>query len=95
MTAPLDARRILVSGRVQGVFYRDWTVATARALGLCGWVRNLADGRVEILAEGKPESVAALIGKCREGSPASEVRSLDVLQVDPQGFGGFERKPSA
>ena len=72
------ARRIVVTGRVQGVFYRGWTVARARELGVKGWVRNRSNGTVEILACGVPRSVDALIEACRSGPPAAEVDDLEV-----------------
>jgi len=64
---------LLVSGRVQGVFYRQSTVDEARRLGLAGWVRNLPDGRVEVLAEGEREGLEALARFCRRGPPAARV----------------------
>ncbi|MFA5965410.1 MAG: acylphosphatase [Sphingomonas sp.] len=60
-------QRLLVSGRVQRVGYRDWTVRNARELGLTGWVRNLTDGRVEILAEGDEASLGKLLDALRAG----------------------------
>jgi acylphosphatase len=67
-----------VSGRVQGVFYRASTAQLARQLGLTGWVRNLPDGRVEIVAEGEAESLQKLLSWCRLGPPAAQVDSLAV-----------------
>jgi acylphosphatase len=67
-----------VSGRVQGVFYRASTAQLARQLGLTGWVRNLPDGRVEIVAEGEAESLQKLLSWCRLGPPAARVDSLAV-----------------
>jgi acylphosphatase len=61
------ARRLLISGRVQGVGFRDFVRRTATALGLSGWVRNLRDGRVEALVEGEEASVATLLERCRCG----------------------------
>lgn len=82
-------RRLLVAGRVQGVWYRGWTVDQAVALGLDGWVRNRRDGSVEILASGSEDAVAALIERCRAGPPAARVESVEVEVADeavPQGF---------
>lgn len=70
--------RILVSGRVQGVSFRQWTIDEARALGLKGWVRNLPDGRVEAEAEGERAAVEALLQACRRGPPAAAVERVDV-----------------
>jgi acylphosphatase len=71
-------RRLVVTGRVQNVFYRDWFVERATALGLDGWVRNRADGSVEAVVAGAPEMVEAMIGHAREGSPASRVADVAV-----------------
>jgi acylphosphatase len=76
-------RRSHVSGRVQGVFYRATCVRKARALGLTGYARNLADGRVEVLTCGEPAAVEEFIGWLWEGSPASKVTAVDTVEVDP------------
>jgi acylphosphatase len=67
-----------VSGRVQGVFYRGTTVSRARELGVTGYARNLADGRVEVLAQGPDVVVAAFIEWLWIGSSASRVTAVDV-----------------
>lgn len=67
---------IRVKGRVQGVFYRQSTVEMAQGLGLCGWVRNLADGSVEALFEGEWPAVEKAIAWCRQGPPRASVTSL-------------------
>jgi len=72
------ARRLQVYGRVQGVAYRAWTVETARALGVRGWVRNRRDGSVEVLLIGAEAAVAHLIEACRRGPPAARVERIDV-----------------
>lgn len=69
---------LLVSGRVQGVFYRQSTVDEARRLGLSGWVRNLPDGRVEVLAEGERDGLEGLVRFCRRGPPAARVDDVAV-----------------
>jgi acylphosphatase len=89
------ARRIIVRGHVQGVFYRNWTVATARGLSLSGWVRNLSSGEVEILAQGSEEAVDALIRACRNGPPAAEVQEVAVSEAEPQALEGFRKRPTA
>lgn len=68
---------IWVSGRVQGVFYRGSTQQTAQSLGLTGWVRNLQDGRVEILAEGDPDQLQQLLDWCWHGPAAAEVSDVE------------------
>ena len=83
---------IRVHGRVQGVFYRNWTVAEARALGLAGWVRNRRDGSVEILAAGPAEAIEVLIDRCREGPPAAQVTRIEVEDTDEPPPAGFEKR---
>ncbi|HET7203159.1 MAG TPA: acylphosphatase [Steroidobacteraceae bacterium] len=75
------ARRCLVSGRVQGVFYRASTRQRAEALGVTGYARNMADGRVEVLACGPEEAVEALCHWLWQGSPASHVAAVQVEEV--------------
>jgi acylphosphatase len=88
-------RRIRVTGRVQGVWYRGWTVDAARALGLSGWVRNRRDGSVEILAEGPEAALDALVGHCRQGPPAAQVERVEVEESDEEAPVGFEARPTA
>ncbi len=68
----------LVSGRVQGVFFRMFVVREAKALGVAGRVRNLPDGRVEVIAEGEKEKLNKLIEKLRQGPPAAIVEKVQV-----------------
>ncbi|KPJ72958.1 acylphosphatase [Parcubacteria bacterium DG_74_1] len=77
--------RIFVSGSVQGVFFRSQTKNKAEELGLFGWVRNLTDGRVEILAEGEREKLEKLVDWARKGPDSARV---DGLQIDWQEFKG-------
>jgi acylphosphatase len=70
--------RILVSGKVQGVYYRQTTKEVASRNGLTGWVRNLVDGRVEAVFEGDKESIDRTIEWCRTGPPNARVQALDV-----------------
>jgi acylphosphatase len=69
---------ITVSGRVQGVFFRAVTREQALSLGLSGWVRNLADGRVELMAEGEKDRVDKLIAFVRQGPPMASVHGCEV-----------------
>ncbi|HEX2119656.1 MAG TPA: acylphosphatase [Acidimicrobiales bacterium] len=78
-----------MSGRVQGVFFRDACARRARAEGLAGWVRNRPDGRVEAWFEGDPQAVENLVTWCREGSPQARVEELDVSEVSPAGLEDF------
>jgi len=80
--------RVLVSGQVQGVFFRHSAVDEARRLGLAGFVRNLADGRVEVEAEGEPASVEALVRWCHRGPPAARVDDVQVEWTAPAGSPG-------
>lgn len=82
-------RRVLVSGRVQGVFFRDTCRRRAQELGLAGSARNLPDGRVEIVVQGPPPAVEAMIAWCREGPPYARVESVDVAEEEPVGDRGF------
>jgi acylphosphatase len=75
------ARRCLVAGRVQGVFYRASTQSRARSLGVTGYARNLPDGRVEVLACGTPDSVQALCDWLWDGPPAAHVTAVEVDSV--------------
>jgi acylphosphatase len=86
--------RIVVTGRVQGVFYRGWTVETARALGVTGWVRNRIDGSVEILACGSKEAVDKLIDACRSGPPAARIEGLDVSEAADPCPDNFASRPT-
>ena len=82
--------RLMITGRVQGVGYRDWTITTAQRLGLTGWVRNRIDGAVEVLIVGDDNAVGEMIDACRRGPPMASVDNVDIEPVDldvlPQGF---------
>lgn len=80
----MATKRIIVSGRVQGVGYRDWVVRTAQRTGLTGWVRNLKDGRVEILAAGEDETLDALIESARTGPPLARVTNVEAFAADTE-----------
>jgi acylphosphatase len=78
-----------VSGRVQGVYYRASTASQARRLGVTGYARNLADGRVEVLACGEPEAVDALCAWLWKGPPAARVSDVRVEDADCAAPGAF------
>ncbi|KAJ4704953.1 Acylphosphatase [Melia azedarach] len=86
--------RVVVKGRVQGVFYRNWTIENATQLGLKGWVRNRRDGTVEALFSGNPDSVQDMEQRCRRGPPDAMVTGLDVFPSNDDPGTGFERKPT-
>jgi acylphosphatase len=69
---------LLISGRVQGVYFRQSTLHEAQGLGVNGWVRNLMDGRVEAVFEGEEHAVKTLVNYCRQGPSAAIVKNLDV-----------------
>lgn len=77
--------RYLISGHVQGVWYRASTEQTARALNLTGYARNLDDGRVEVVAEGQHNDLEALRRWCRRGPPRARVDSVEVTEAEPTG----------
>jgi acylphosphatase len=83
---------VLVSGRVQGVYYRATTRDTARERGVDGWVRNLDDGRVEAVFEGTEAAVESMIEWCHTGSPKARVDDVSVEYGDPDGVEGFDIK---
>lgn len=72
--------RVFVSGRVQGVFFRAETEHTATAQQLTGWVRNLEDGRVEVLIEGADADVDKMIAWCKKGPPAARIDRVDIVE---------------
>ncbi|MBY8829120.1 acylphosphatase [Hephaestia mangrovi] len=88
-------RRLTITGKVQNVFYRDWLVEQAAALGIDGWVRNRADGSVEAVAEGASEMVEAIVDRARQGSPASRVADVTVSDDAPADrLEGFVKRPT-
>lgn len=80
---------VYVTGKVQGVFYRATTRDAAGEHGVDGWVRNLDDGRVEAVFEGRESAVDAMVDWCHTGSPAATVDAVDVEYEEPQGEDGF------
>jgi acylphosphatase len=76
---------VVVTGRVQGVFFRAETASKARRYNVKGWVRNLSDGRVEAMFEGEKENVEKMIAYCREGPPAAYVTNVDLKWEDFKG----------
>ena len=82
-------RKVRVFGRVQGVFFRQWTVNQARALGVSGWVRNCPDGTVEAHVSGEEASVAKLVAAMRHGPSQARVEDVTVETMEPEDGSGF------
>lgn len=82
---------LYISGVVHGVSFRYYTQSLAQKLGLRGWVKNLSDGRVEVLAQGPKEQLEKLLEWCREGPEAAQVSDMDISWREAGGeFSGFE-----
>jgi acylphosphatase len=82
-----------VSGRVQGVFFRQNTKRQAQSLGVAGWVRNLPDGRVEAVFEGEESAVKALVEYCHHGPAAAKVENVEVtFEVFKGEFADFQTR---
>jgi acylphosphatase len=82
-------RRVVVHGRVQGVFFRDTARRIADSHRIAGWVRNTREGTVEGVFEGDPEGVAALVEFVHEGPRGAEVERVEVTEEEPEGLTGF------
>ncbi len=87
--------RVLIEGRVQGVWYRAWTVEQATLRGLRGWVRNRTDGSVEALLTGPVQVVADMIEACYVGPPAAVVARVRQEPAEDDGEPGFRHLPGA
>jgi acylphosphatase len=86
---PESRAHVVVTGRVQGVFFRAETRDRAASLGLNGWVRNNPDGSVEAVFEGDRERVSSMVEWCRRGPSHAQVENVDVAWEDPTGESGF------
>jgi acylphosphatase len=82
-------RRVIVRGRVQGVFFRDTVRRAAEARRVAGWAANRNDGAVEAVFEGDPAAVEAMIEVCRRGPSRARVESVGVVEESPEGLTGF------
>lgn len=89
-TAPVEARGVLLDGRVQGVGFRWHARLEARALQVRGWVRNLEDGGVEAHCEGHPDRVEEFLGWLELGPAGARVDRVDVRIAEVEGHPGFE-----
>ena len=86
---------VRITGRVQGVWYRGWTMDQARELGLSGWVRNRRDGSVEAVFAGDEAAVEDMLARCREGPPAARVDDIAVVPAAPPEEAEFRQLPTA
>jgi acylphosphatase len=82
-------RRVVVHGRVHGVFFRDSLRRLAERNGVAGWARNTPDGTVEAVFEGEPDEVERLVSFARTGPPDASVEAVDVSEEEPEGLSGF------
>ena len=87
--ARIKTLRAVISGRVQGVWFRGWTERQARARGLDGWVRNCPDGTVEAVFSGASTEVDAMLEECRDGPPAARVKAIETFSAAPPRASGF------
>ena len=88
---------IRIQGRVQGVFYRQWTMSEARARGLSGWVRNRVDGSVEAVLKGETDVINDMVRACKRGSPRAFVTKVEYqpapdAEMEPVVDGVFDQK---
>ena len=84
--------RVTVHGHVQGVWYRDWAVESARALDLTGWVRNQDDGTVAALLQGKACAVRQMIARMHDGPPKARVELISEQASEAEPLSGFQRR---
>ncbi|HLW27840.1 MAG TPA: acylphosphatase [Kiloniellales bacterium] len=87
--------RAVISGRVQGVWYRAWTRKEAQRRGLNGWVRNRKDGTVEAVFAGDAKAVDEMLAACREGPPQAVVAEVEIEPWSGALQPGFQQLPSA
>jgi len=90
MTEDRIRRRVTVTGRVQGVFFRDSLRQRANSHHVAGWATNRSDGAVEAVFEGAPDEVERLVAFATTGPRQAEVDSVDVREEEPEGLTGFE-----
>ena len=88
------AKHLTLRGRVQGVCFRAWTVEVAGNLGLSGWVRNRANGDVEVVVQGDRKAVERFVALAREGPPAARVDEVEVLDQAVSDLAGFRQRPT-
>ncbi|MBS3104870.1 acylphosphatase [Candidatus Woesearchaeota archaeon] len=86
----MKCTHLIVSGRVQGVFFRDNTRRKAKELGLTGYAKNLENGNVEVVAEGNEEKIKELIEFMRESPGVAKVKGIEIKHKEPENFKNFE-----
>ena len=94
MTVLFRTVHVVVSGNVQGVWYRGWTVESARALDLRGWVRNRRDGTVEAVFGGPESAIEIMLTRCHSGPSAARIDSVTAVAWDGETGTGFYQLPS-
>ena len=87
-------RHVIISGRVQGVWFRGWTKQQASSLGLTGWVRNRRDGTVEAIFQGDAADIDAMLNACWQGPPAANVTDIRVANGVLSNFQNFRHLPT-
>lgn len=90
MPTDVIRRRVVIQGRVQGVFFRDSTRERASAHGVAGWARNRSDGSVEVVLEGPREAVERVLRFLETGPARAQVDAVDVSEEEPEGLTSFE-----
>ena len=91
----MGAKHLIIHGKVQGVFYRGWTVHIAEGLGLTGWVRNRRDGTVEAIVSGEDAAIERFIGLAYDGPAAARVTRIDIAEAAEADFSRFVQRPTA
>ena len=94
MTVLFRTVHVVVSGHVQGVWYRGWMVESARALDLRGWVRNRRDGTVEAVFGGPEPAIEIMLTRCHSGPPAARIDSVTAVAWDGETGTCFHQLPS-
>ncbi|MGY4396104.1 acylphosphatase [Sphingomonas sp. UYAg733] len=90
-----STQRVFISGKVQNIGFRDWIVRRAQENCVTGWVRNLRDGRVEILVVGEDDAATAFLDACRRGSELARIDSLQARPDDERAPKGFTKRFTA
>jgi acylphosphatase len=88
-------KRLIIEGRVQGVGYRYWAERAANELGLVGWVRNLRDGRVEMIVAGDADQITRMVEACRQGPRSARVEQVREFPQEDEGWPDFSTRPTA